>query len=74
VVTPDSGTNTRPANGGPFTLVFNVHNTSTSSKTFALTCSTIGGLSCVSVSPSSVTLLPDRDRNVNVSFNTGTSS
>jgi len=70
-VTPDSGTDTRPASSGPFTLVFNVHNTSTSSKAFTATCSVLGGLSCVSVSPSSFTLLPDRDRDVNVTFNTG---
>jgi RHS repeat-associated protein len=70
-VTPDGGTDLRPANGGPFSLVFNVHNLSTSSKTFTLTCSVLGGLSCVSVSPSSVTLLPDRDKDVTVTFNTG---
>jgi len=73
-VTPDGGTDSRPANGGPFSLTFNVHNLTTSTKTFALTCSVLGGLSCVSVSPSPVTLLPDRDKDVTVTFNTRDSS
>ena len=70
-VTPDGGTDARAPNSGPFTVSFNVHNVSASTKTFTLTCSVLGGLSCVSVVPASVTLAPDVDKDVNVTFNTG---
>jgi YD repeat-containing protein len=71
-VTPDGSTATQPANGGPFSLSFNVRNVSSGKKTFALTCETTGGLTCVSVNPSSVTLFPDGDdADVTVWYSTG---
>jgi RHS repeat-associated protein len=71
-VTPDGGTATKPANGGPFSLVFNVRNVSAGKKTFTLTCGTTGGLTCGSVTPPSVTLFPDGDnRDVTVTYTTG---
>lgn len=72
-VTPDGGTDSHPANSGPYTLTFNVHNTSATTKTFTLTCSVTGGMGCVSVNPTSVTLRPDFDQNVTVTYNVGSS-
>ena len=73
-VTPDGGTDQHPVNSGPWTVVFDVMNTSATTKTFTLTCSTTGGMTCVSVNPTSVTLVPDDDRLVTVTYNVGATS
>ena len=53
------GTVVQPANGGPYTATFTVTNTSSPdgvTDTYAFTCSASGGISCISVSPTSATL------------------
>jgi RHS repeat-associated protein len=61
-------------NSGPYTLVFDVLNSGTTTTTFLLTCSTTGGMSCVSVNPTSLTLAPDDDQLVDVTYSVGATS
>lgn len=75
-VTPDGGfggSETHPANSGPWMVEFEVTNLSTSQKTFNFTCSPSGGISCVSVVPASKTLGPDASWVVKLTYNVGSS-
>lgn len=73
-VTPDGGTDQHLVNSGPWTVVFDVLNTSASTKTFTFSCSTTGGMSCVSVNPTSASIKPDFDKLVTVTYNVGSTS
>jgi RHS repeat-associated protein len=73
MVTPDNGVENRGTNSGPWTVQFDVLNTSVTQKTFTFSCSPTGGISCVSVVPSSKTLSPDQSWTVQLTYNIGSS-
>lgn len=70
-VTPDGGTESHPGSSGPWTVEFLVLNTSATKKTFTFSCSPTGGVSCVSVIPSSKALNPDQSWVVELTYNLG---
>ena len=69
-VTPDGGAQTKLPNSGPWTVEFEVTNLS-SKKTYTFSCSPTGGITCVSVVPSSKLLNPDQTTVVVVTYNVG---
>jgi RHS repeat-associated protein len=69
-VTPD-GQGLTATPGTQVTVTFDVFNTGTASDTYTLTCSATGSVTCVSVSPSSLTLAADLDDQVTVTFTAG---
>jgi hypothetical protein len=60
-----------PANSGPHSLWFTVMNTGEVSDVYTLTCGSLGGVSCVSVQPTSLELEPYWEDAVRVTFNVG---
>ncbi len=65
---------TRPANSGPYTAYFSVYNSGSTSNTYSLLCSTLGGVTCVSVFPTSITLQSLDDNVGAVTYNVGSTS
>ncbi|MGH7538349.1 MAG: hypothetical protein ACREMF_06925, partial [Gemmatimonadales bacterium] len=74
LVTPAGGSQAHLQNTGPWTAVFTVENTGDFWDLYLLTCSTTGGMSCVSVQPDELSLNPDQSAQVTVTYNVGTSS
>jgi RHS repeat-associated protein len=72
-VWPDGTPASYPANSGPHSLGFTVINTGIYTDTYTLTCSSVGGISCGSVVPSTLQLQPDREDEVTVTFSVGSS-
>jgi len=70
-VTPDGGSESHAPNSGPWVVEFLVLNTSSTKKTFTFSCSPTGGISCVSVLPTSKALNPDQSTVVELSYNIG---
>src|SRR5882762_3409989 len=70
-VTPDGGSESHAPNSGPWVVEFLVLNTSSTKKTFTFSCSPTGGISCVSVVPTSLPLNPNQSTVVELSYNLG---
>jgi len=58
-------------NSSPDTVQFTVSNDGTNSDTYTFTCQQTGGISCISVSPSSATIQADGFKNVKVVYGVG---
>ncbi len=71
VVTPDGEPSTVLAYTAGHTAVFVVRNTGTSFASATLTCSTTGPLTCGTVTPSSVSLDPNEEVEVTVTYSAG---
>ena len=75
-VIPDGGATAAALNSGPHSVVFVVENTGTmvEGETYTLTCSSTGGITCGTVTPSSVYLQPDETAEVTVTFSIGSTA
>ncbi len=67
-VTPDNAPDYRNPNSTPDTVLFTVQNTGATNDTYTMACLSFGGVTCVSVSPTSKTLGPDASTTVKVVF------
>lgn len=71
-VTPDNGATSRNPNSSPDTVTFTVTNSGDLSDTYTMSCSRFGGVTCISVSPTSKSLRFGASTTVTVVFSLGT--
>jgi hypothetical protein len=72
-VTPDAGVQEHPQNSGPWTAAFEIEHVGNTGGSYSLACTTTGGVTCLPLSPTSVSLTPGQSVNVNVQYTLGAS-
>lgn len=70
-VTPDAGVQEHPQNTGPWTAVFHLVHEGNTGGSYTLTCTALGGVTCLPLSPSFVSLSPGQEVDVTVQYTLG---
>jgi RHS repeat-associated protein len=72
-VSPDAGVQEHPENSGPWTAAFEIEHIGNTGGSYSLTCITTGGVTCLPLSPTTISLTPGQAKTVNVQYTLGAS-